>query len=233
MRKLLDRELVGCRAQVAYSTRRDGDLSPSAVAADVLLARRRSLVDLPWCSTRQVHGDRVVRAGAAIATAAPVAGDAMVTDELGVVLAVHSGDCPTIGFVHDSGAIAATHAGWRGLEVGVVESTVRALRARDRRGVDAIQAVVGPHIRASRYEFGEADLDRLARRFGVSVVSHTADGRPALDLTAAIARELDRLDVEVATWATECTADDADNFWSYRARRESGRVALFAWMESP
>jgi YfiH family protein len=179
-----------------------------------------------------VHGDRVLRADETTAHADRLPADAMVTDAVGVALAVHSGDCPTVGFVHESGAIGVAHGGWKGLEAGVLESTVRALRRHDRTGARSIHAAVGPHIRAARYEFGAADLDRLARRFGERVISHTEAGRPSLDLTAAIAIELDRLGADVVAWAPECTSVDARHFWSHRARGESGRVALVAWIES-
>ena len=230
MRPLIQREFNGRTARIAHSTRGDGDLSPSTVAADDLSQRRQRAVALPWCVLRQVHSDRAIPVAPAYATMERLVGDALVTNETNLVLAVHSGDCVPVGFITDSATVAAAHAGWKGLEAGVLESTVRCLREFD--GAASITAAVGPHIRASHYEFGPAALDRLARRFGPSVIGATNDGRPALDLTAAIAVELDRLGVDIVEWSGDCTARDADLYWSHRERQERGRIALVAWIES-
>jgi YfiH family protein len=228
MQPLIQREFHGRTARIAHSTRSDGDLSPSTVPADVLIQRRQAAVALPWCVARQVHSDRAIAAAPADAAKERPVGDALVTNKTNLVLAVHSGDCVPVGFITDSATVAAAHAGWKGLEAGVLESTVR--RLREFGGAAAITAAVGPHIRASHYEFGQADLDRLARRFGPDVIGATNDGRPALDLTAAIAAELNRLGVDIAKWSDDCTAGEADLYWSHRDRQESGRIALVAWI---
>ena len=227
MTPLIVRECNGRVAWLAHTTRADGDLSPSNVASDELLKRRRALIAHPWRAVRQVHSDRVVD----VTHSEPVGdiADALITDESNLVLAVHSADCAPVGFISDGGAVAAAHAGWKGLELGVLEATVRRIRDLTPSGV--ITAAVGPHIRAAEYEFGARDLERLRRRFGDTVAGTTKAGRPALDLTAAIASELDRLGVAVETWSVDCTASDGDRYWSYRARREPGRIALTAWIE--
>lgn len=230
MQPLIQREFPGRTAHIAHSTRFDGDLSPSSIAADDLSQRRQLAVAHPWCVVHQVHSDRALVVAPADATRERLVGDALVTNETNLVLAVHSGDCVPVGFITESATVAAAHAGWKGLEAGVLESTVRRLREFD--GAASITAAVGPHIRASQYEFSPADLDRLARRFGPGVIGVTNDGRPALDLTAAIAGELDRLGVVVDAWSDDCTARDADRYWSHRARQEPGRIALAAWIES-
>lgn len=231
MKPLIDLELGrppgGLVARVAHSTRGDGDLSPAAVGADELAARRRRALDLPWAALRQVHSDRVVVVDEP-GPSRPV-GDALVTRRPRVALAVHSGDCVPIALVATGGAIAAAHGGWKGLEAGVLESTVRRLRALA--GSSPIVAAVGPHIRADQYEFGEADLERLCRRFDDRVIATDVTGSPALDLAAAVAHECDRLDVEIVASSPSCTALDAADFWSHRARSESGRIALVAWLE--
>lgn len=231
MQPLIQREHQGRIARIAHSTRVDGDLSPSTVEPGELAARRSAAVRHPWTVVRQVHSDRAV-----MVTNDSVTGpgrraiaDALVTNEPNQVIAVHSGDCVPVGFVTSSAAVAAAHAGWKGLETGVLESTVRRLRELD--GSAVITAAVGPHIRVEHYEFGPADLQRLARRFGPDVIGETSTGQPALDLTVAVANELAGLDVEVGRWSADCTAQQADQYWSHRARQEPGRIALVAWVE--
>jgi len=225
VKTLFTQQLVdGRTAVVACSTKADGDLSISTVPADELAHRRAGLVDMVWSVCRQVHSDRVVGADTGVK---PAVADAVVVSDANHVVAVHSADCVPVAFIHDGGAVGAAHAGWKGLERGVLESTVRAIRAH---GPGHLQAVVGPHIRASEYEFGAEPLRRLAQRFDQSVVSATHHGTPALDLTSAVAHELDRLGIPIAMTSPDCTAADADRYWSYRSRSEKGRFALLAYM---
>jgi copper oxidase (laccase) domain-containing protein len=55
--------------------------------------------------------------------------DAAVTARAGVVCAVRTADClPVLLAATDGSAVAAAHAGWRGLAGGVLQHTVAALR---------------------------------------------------------------------------------------------------------
>ncbi len=58
-----------------------------------------------------------------------------------------------------SGVIGAAHAGWRGLDAGVIEATWQAMTEL---GAEDIDFHIGPHIGVECYEFGADDLDRLA-----------------------------------------------------------------------
>lgn len=231
MQPLFSQSVASGVAHVAHTTKFDGDLSPSGGDPATLQARRSSVVDLPWRSVVQVHGDRVVWADRSSGPDPRPVGDALVTDAVDLAIAVHSGDCVPVGFVSDAGLIGVAHAGWKGLEAGVLESTVRTLRAVS--PAATVRAAVGPHIRAANYEFGDHDLRRMSRRLDKSVAATTAAGRPALDMTEAIRLELARLDVDVAASSPACTAELEDDYWSHRQRSESGRIALVAWIESP
>ncbi len=211
-------------ARLRSTTRRDGDLNADLVEPVLLAARQRAIVDLPWTWLREVHGADVVtvtRPGDHVGAIA----DAAVTAARGAVLAVWVGDCAPVALIGDRGVIGVAHAGWRGVAAGVLPATVRTMRAM---GAGSIVAHVGPHIHAPCYEFGAADLDDLADRFGPTVRSTTADGTAALDLGATVAASLAEVDVPVASLGS-CTACSAD-LWSYRARRESGRQALAVWL---
>lgn len=198
------------------------------MTAAELQARRERIHAGQWHAAHQLHSDRVVEVGPQVQPAPPA--DALVTRDPGVVLAVHSGDCVPIGLVHHAGYLATVHAGWKGLDRGVIESAVRHLRSLAGSGV-RIDAAVGPHIRAPRYEFDSSHAAILADRFGRCAIGTTSWDTTALNLTGAVLSELTRLGVSVEAVSTDCTAADASQYWSHRARSESGRIALVAWID--
>ena len=102
---------------------------------------------------RQVHGS-----GVSIAEIAPEpspSADIIVTGDARRAVAVSAADCAPILMVDGrTGAVAAAHAGWRGLAIGVPAATVEGLvRGYGSRPADLLVAV-GPSIGACCYEVG-------------------------------------------------------------------------------
>ena len=195
------------------------------------LAARLDLVDpSSWVWLRQVHGDRIVDAGGPTVVAPAPEADGAVTDEVGLPLVVLVADCAPIALVGDR-AVAVVHAGWAGLERGVVERGVDALRTADARaggdGAVAVRAVLGPCIHPGRYEFGADDLARLVTRFGPTVAGTSEHGAPAFDLPAAVRVALARAGVDDLIDLDVCTAASSDHF-SHRRDGVTGRQALVA-----
>jgi len=194
---------------------------PDAVAAN----RRRvaTRLGLPppdrWVEVRQVHGHDIVTADAPLPRVPDA--DAVVTRVTGLPLVIFTADCAPIALVTDT-AVAAVHAGWSGLEQGVVERSVEALR---RLAPGHVRAVLGPCIHAAHYEFGLDLLERLATRFGAGVVARTAAGAPALDIPAAVRAALRAAGVDDLDDVDVCTASSADYF-SYRRDGTTGRQAM-------
>jgi purine-nucleoside/S-methyl-5'-thioadenosine phosphorylase / adenosine deaminase len=215
----------GRRAHVRFTSALDGDLSVR-LPLSIVGATRDRLLPLPWTFLHQVHGADVVvveypgdRAGADA--------DAAVTNCSGAPLAIHTADCTPIALIAREGVVGAAHAGWRGLEAGVVEATVERMRSL---GATDVSAVVGPGIRPECYEFGDDDLDRLATAYGPEVRGTTADGQPALDMPAGVAAALAAAGVEHVETSGICTSCDG-RFFSHRARQDTGRQALLVWLE--
>lgn len=143
---------------------------------------------------KQVHGNaiRVLARGRVPEDAAEQRpdGDAIVSNEPGLALAVMVADCVPI-LVADPvrGVAAAIHAGWRGTCARVAPAAIEVMaRAFDSRPVDLI-AAVGPSAGPDDYEVGaslvdtfleaghaRADVDRWFIRSG---------GKPHLDLWSA------------------------------------------------
>jgi polyphenol oxidase len=172
-----------------------------------------------WVWMRQVHGATVHVAHEPTGAAVPEA-DAAVTRVRGLPLAVVTADCAPIALACDD-AVGVVHAGHRGLELGVIEVAVASLREI---GKGPVRAYLGPCIHPARYEFGAADLARLVARLGPEVEGRTADGRPALDIPAAVGRALRAGAVETFDAAGVCTAA-SDAYFSYRRDGVTGRQA--------
>lgn len=219
-----------CSAHVAFTGRAQGDMGHGGgavvrVRPDVA-ARRRAVVDLPWTWLRQVHGADVVRVNGP-GHGAGARADAAVTAEADCAVAVLTADCAPVALASAEGVIGVAHAGWRGLEAGVVDATVGEMRAL---GATDIEAVVGPCIHAECYAFGPEDLDRVAARLGEGVRATTTAGEPALDLPAAVHGALVAagLDPAAILDVDECTAC-SPRYFSWRARGEQQRQAAVVW----
>ncbi|HET6794413.1 MAG TPA: polyphenol oxidase family protein [Acidimicrobiales bacterium] len=206
---------------MAWTARRHGDLGPNAPGD--IDARRRAVLDRPWAWLRQVHG-----AGVVSVTAPPPQGrdaDALVSLEGPAALAVFTADCAPIAMADGSGAMAAIHAGWKGLLAGVVRAAADTLRQA---GGRAPVAALGPCIGPECYEFSPGDLGPLVQRFGPSVESETALGKPALDLRAAVRASLEEAGVELVFDAGVCTSC-SESHWSHRRSADPERQALIVW----
>lgn len=226
----LDHEirLAGGRvARVRFTTAADGDFAVSRAGPE-LDARRQRVVDVPWTWLRQVHGADVVVVDAPGARSGERA-DAAVTAVPGAALSIQAADCAPVALVGASGAVGAVHAGWRGLEAGVVERAVAALADL---AAGRLRAIVGPCIHAGCYEFGERELARLTGRYGGAVRGRTTDGRPALDLPATVAAALAGAGVELVAGPGLCTACGVPELHSHRARGDTARQAMVVWSEA-
>jgi YfiH family protein len=218
-------------AEVVFTGRAEGDLGHAGrwVAVDEVdgdvEARRRAVVDRPWSWLRQVHGTDVVVVDAP-GGGAGQPGDALVTTAAGTALAVLTADCGPVALVSDEGVVGAVHAGWRGVQAGVIERAVAAMRDL---GAGRVRAALGPCIHPECYEFVAVELDRLAAALGEGVRGTTAAGRPAFDLPAAVASVLERAGAELVYVDPVCTACSPVHF-SHRARGELERQAVAVWM---
>jgi YfiH family protein len=136
----------------------------------------------------QVHGAAadVWRAGAAPRSAPGRAGheaeaDIIVSDDPRRALAVKVADCvPLLLADRRSGAVAAAHAGWRGLAAGVPRVAVETLARECGSEPGDLVAAVGPCIGACCYEVGREVRDRFsAAGFGDAAITRWFTPAPA------------------------------------------------------
>lgn len=171
----------------------------------------------------QVHGNCVIRVGSrdsgrgARPDTSPVGrGDALITNEPGIVLLTLHADCTPVLIVDPIGqAVASIHAGWRGTVADVPGATVRAMSEAFGSRPEDLRVFVGPGIGSCCYDVGDDVVTAWRRRVGSSGEQAiiTSAGRMVFDVPVAISLLLDRAGVrsdqiELSGICTRCNCDD-------------------------
>ena len=181
----------------------------------------------------QVHGIDVLdldllaqgAAGNGVITA-----DAALTRRTGRICTVQVADClPVLFAARNGGAVAAAHAGWRGLAAGVLEATVQTLSVAP----EELIAWLGPGIGPAHFEVGDevrrAFLAHDAAASGAFVAN--ARGRWQCDLPALARARLAGLGVTAVFGGNWCTYADPSCFFSFRRDGRGGRMAALIWRD--
>jgi polyphenol oxidase len=137
----------------------------------------------------------------------------------GIAAMVLIADCVPV-VLAARGAVAALHAGWRGLVAGVLEEGMRAIR--DVGGGGPVHAVVGPCAGACCYEVGEevhAAFGRTQRGGGAHI-----------DLRAIAHERLLGAGAAKVSDVQACTICDERYFSHRREAARAGRQAALAWL---
>ncbi len=166
----------------------------------------------------QVHGNEVQRRdGEPEEGDELLACDGQATHVAGLTCLVITADCLPIALLCD-GAVAMVHAGWRGLDGGVLPDGLRALRELG--GTGPVTALIGPGAGPGCYAVG----DDLRERFGTT--------GPTLDLKGIAAAQLREAGVAAVHDVGLCTICSApDIFFSHRRDGpRTGRQAGLAWL---
>lgn len=211
---------------------------PAAVQANrARLLQRLGGARPAWL--RQVHGSSVLALDAATPEHPEPPADAAWTTTPGRACLVGVADCmPVLFAARDGRAVAAAHAGWRGLAGGVLEATLAALRHGAGVAASDVVAWLGPCIGPRQFEVGEDVLrafgadpaDPAPRHF---VPRPRADGSPAwrCDLPALARERLAAAGVAQVSASGLCTVEDGSRFFSFRRDRVTGRMAAAVWIE--
>lgn len=181
----------------------------------------------------QVHGTEVLRVGVADAGhgARPGSGragigDALMTDEAGVVLMTLHADCLPILLLDPQGtAVAAVHAGWRGTLGNVAGRTVEAMTGAYGSRPERLLAFLGAGIGPCCYEVGPEVVEGWMERGAVAgqeagVAIRELPGGTAFDLKKANSLLLRQAGVlqEHIDVHPECTRCQGDRWFSHRGQ---------------
>jgi polyphenol oxidase len=128
----------------------------------------------PLVSLRQIHSDLIHRVDGMRVDGMRVdripeqllAGDGLITDTPGLVLAVQTADClPIILVDRKRRAVGVFHAGWRGTVKRIVEKGVGEMRKHFKSDPRNLVAAIGPGVRGCCYEVGEEVRTKFEAQF--------------------------------------------------------------------
>ena len=211
-----------------------GDV-PAAVKANREQLRIAASLPAEPAWLTQVHGTSL--ADLDLTGGNDIVAYAAVAAKPGRVCIVMTADClPLLLAAADGSAVAAIHAGWRGLAAGVIEAGVQALRLKASDGV-AVQAWLGPAIGLAHFEVGEEVRAAFVQKDPAAAQSFTpnASGRWQCDLYGLARQRLRYQGLTAISGGNHCTYADARRFYSHRrdvqheGRPSTGRMASFIW----
>jgi YfiH family protein len=172
------------------------------------------------CCARQVHGRGVLvlNEQALAAHVQQQEADAVISLHPQQAAGVRTGDCvPVLLADTASGAVAAVHAGWRGVAADVVGVAVERLKSVvDSHG--EVVAAIGPHISSAAFEVSRDVAEQLgACSQDRNVVTRVA-GKWHVDLARIVRGQLRAAGVPVRCIERVggCTATHAELYFSYR-----------------
>ena len=181
----------------------------------------------------QVHGTDVLDADQDVLPDAPRQFDAAVTTRQDRSLAILTADClPVVIWDDQAQVLGVAHAGWRGLQAGVLERTWHAMSARCPQA-QSWQAWVGPAISQEYFEVGQEVFDAYVLpnpQLAAFFIPGQCPGKWHADLPAIARYRLEQLCPGKMTVHLSglCTFKQDDLFYSYRRSPLTGRQATIA-----
>ena len=173
-------------------------------------------------SLRQIHSDTVLFANQPGVVGQ---GDALVADRAGLTLAIRTADClPVLMADVQNRAVAAVHAGWRGVVQEIVPKTVAAMAARFGTSAEELLIAMGPGIGPCCFEVGPEVSIQFSAFFPERDDLFT---RAKVNLVETVVRQLTRIGIQRQQIATSglCTCCGRELFHSYRRDNDAaGRM---------
>jgi YfiH family protein len=134
-------------------------------------------------------------------------------------------------------AVAAAHAGWRGLAGGVIEAALRALCQAAKCAPDDVSAWLGPCIGPRQFEVGADVLQACGHsarqpdaRCFVPVAAYGGKPRWLANLPQLARDRLIQSGVRRISGGAWCTFEERSLFFSYRRDGVTGRLGAAVWI---
>lgn len=160
--------------------------------------------------------------------------DAAISRNNSRVCVVMTADCLPILLTNKCGSfVAAIHAGWRGLNNGIIQNTINQLSATERK---QIIAFIGPAINQECFEIGSEVREEFLKnnphdeQFFINSVN---PNKFMADLRAIAKQRLLEFGVSADDIFNSkiCTKCHPEWFFSYRQNSNTGRFATMLWLE--
>jgi polyphenol oxidase len=178
-------------------------------------------IDRPIQFMNQIHGSNI-EIISEVNQLSPTA-DAIITTNPKIALAVMVADCIPL-LLSNKKSVAAVHVGRKGLLNEVTEKTLSAMNSIDS---SPVTAIIGPSICGRCYEVSEDVFTEVTSAFPHSS-SRTPNGGFALDLSAALISDLQKVGVTVLDHS-RCTVEEP-SLYSYRRDGVTGRQVGLIWL---
>jgi hypothetical protein len=210
---------------IAFSTRADSSMRVGSTGSEVLDTQiknnRRAFfsglgINDKIVSPVLVHGSNVIAATSTDAGKIVEKTDALITSEPELFLSLTVSDCLPVYFYDPvQKAVGLAHAGWRGLDNGILKNTVQ--KFVDDYGSDPknLIAGIGPAICKKEYQIQE-DLVEKFKAYPTAIIRN--DQGIFLDLAEIAKIQLQSLGMKAENIeiCTECTYELPDKYFSYR-----------------
>ena len=169
-------------------------------------------------------------------TLTPPIADASWTTQAGLVSVVMTADCLPVLITNQAGTlVAAIHAGWKGLQKGIVTKTVAAFASREDCQSEQLLAWIGPAISLKHFEVGQDVLDAFVQSDEANkAFFHQVEGlqgKYLADLVGLVTKELNEIGISAVYGGDHCSYAESDLFYSYRLSGVTGRMASMIWIE--
>ncbi len=154
--------------------------------------------------------------------------DALVTNQVGIPLMIMSADCAPVLFEDSKrGVVAVAHVGRAGAFGDIITNVITTMQEQFGSDTQDICVGVGPRIGVCCYEVGEKELTE-AKSLGYKFTCKENH----LDIDAIINAQLDKNGIEEYNreFLDICTRCSSDEFFSYRAKKITGRQVGVIWL---
>ena len=198
--------------------------NPDHVAKNRQLLTETIQVKPVWLS--QVHGNKAIWIDEK--TPDNIEADAAITSTPNVACTVMLADCLPVLLCDRGGtAVAAIHAGWKGLSKGVIEETVKKMGLSPKR----LLAYLGPCVSQDCFEVGAEVREEflILHPDNALFFKENSEQKWQADLPGLAEKKLRDLGINYVRFSGRCTVCD-ERFFSFRRESITGRFAVLIWM---
>ncbi len=189
-----------------------------------LIAQEFNIIEQSLITVNQIHSNNVLTIKINNSSDTLSDGDAMVTNQSGLALAIQTADCVPVLFSDaKNGIIGAAHAGWKGAISGITDNTILAMTKLGAKAAE-ITASIGPCIAQPSYEISQEFYKRFIAENSENS-TFFKDGKTGhyyFDIKSYVAKRLADAGIETISVLGNDTCAEEDFFFSNRRRNLRG-----------